>query len=48
MPHSVAPRNAAVCNKSKGTFRRPTVRTLTLRTFRPYLVAISVGSCGSW
>jgi hypothetical protein len=26
MPHSVAPLNAAVCNKSKAAFRQPTVR----------------------
>jgi len=26
MPHSVAPKNAAVCNKSKADFRLPTVR----------------------
>jgi hypothetical protein len=26
MPHSVAPINAAVYNKGKGAFRRPTVR----------------------
>jgi hypothetical protein len=26
MPHSVAPINAAVNNKGKGAFRRPTVR----------------------
>jgi hypothetical protein len=30
MPHSVAPINAAVCNKSKGAFRRPTVRRRSL------------------